>query len=552
MKYADKIIVDGEPLTVTSNGLPDSFKTAMISLAASLKSLLNELEYTTSNNHAESVTQDADSVITSLSGSNPTTYAITAITDNCGLENSATSAIQNTSYTTTIVPVEGYAVNNVTVVMGGYNITSEVYNSSTNTIKIPSVNGTIEINATAAELYTVTENLSNCTKEIGTEGPIIENGYYDAAFSSNIGYIISTVSVIMRGVDITSTVYNSEDKTIYIPHVTGNVVINISAESADYTITKNLQHCAISTNMSVIQHGEYFKARLIPEYSYNIGAVTIMMGETDITSRYNSETGYITIVYVSGNIVITASGTQTSTAYSVTKNLTYCRLSNNSSSVISGATYTSDIIGDVYYDLIESITVTMNDVDITSTAYNQNTIYIPNVTGDIVITVEADQYIIPPDNIHTITGHLTHASINNVVEVTEGDSYQGFITAQYGYTLYSVTVTMGGVDITSNVYSNGVINIANVTGDIVIAAQAIGNTYTITKNLTHVTINNPAQNISYGSFYSANIAAETGYTLETVTVVMNGTNITSNVYSNGAINIGEITGNVVITATASA
>ena len=93
-------------------------------------SLLNELEYTTGDNHAESVTQDADLVITSLSGSNPTTYAITATTVNCGLENSATSAIQNTSYTTTITPDEGYAVNNVTVAMIG----NEIGNTTLNKI----------------------------------------------------------------------------------------------------------------------------------------------------------------------------------------------------------------------------------------------------------------------------------------------------------------------------------------------------------------------------------------------------------------------------------
>lgn len=41
-----------------------------------------------------------------------------------------------------------------------------------------------------------------------------------------------------------------------------------------------------------------------------------------------------------------------------------------------------------------------------------------------------------------------------------------------GYVVTSVTVTMGGVDITSTAYNNGVITIADVTGDILIIASA--------------------------------------------------------------------------------
>lgn len=41
-----------------------------------------------------------------------------------------------------------------------------------------------------------------------------------------------------------------------------------------------------------------------------------------------------------------------------------------------------------------------------------------------------------------------------------------------GYVVTSVTVTMGGADITSTAYNNGVITIANVTGDILITASA--------------------------------------------------------------------------------
>ena len=74
---------------------------------------------------------------------------------------------------------------------------------------------------------------------------------------------------------------------------------------------------------------------------------------------------------------------------------------------------------------------------------------------------------------YTITNNLTNSSnSNNASTVNENASYSATITADTGYTLDSVTVTMGGVDITSTAYLNGTISIASVTGNIVITASA--------------------------------------------------------------------------------
>lgn len=76
----------------------------------------------------------------------------------------------------------------------------------------------------------------------------------------------------------------------------------------------------------------------------------------------------------------------------------------------------------------------------------------------------------------SITSTLTNAtSSNNATSVTKGGSYSATVTAEEGYTISSVTVTMGGTDITSTAWNadTGVITIAQVTGDVVIAATAI-------------------------------------------------------------------------------
>lgn len=69
----------------------------------------------------------------------------------------------------------------------------------------------------------------------------------------------------------------------------------------------------------------------------------------------------------------------------------------------------------------------------------------------------------------TVTNNLSHATNSNgTASVTEGAAYSGSIVANSGYELNTVTVTMGGVDITSTAYSKGTITISQVTGDIVI------------------------------------------------------------------------------------
>lgn len=78
------------------------------------------------------------------------------------------------------------------------------------------------------------------------------------------------------------------------------------------------------------------------------------------------------------------------------------------------------------------------------------------------------------------------------------------------------------------------------------------NYWTITNTLAHAETTNPATNIVKGAEYSATISASVGYTLTgaTVSVTMNGADITASVYNNGAISIPAVTGDLVITVVA--
>lgn len=139
--------------------------------------------------------------------------------------------------------------------------------------------------------------------------------------------------------------------------------------------------------------------------------------------------------------------------------------------------------------------------------------------------------------------------------IISGQAFEATLTADTGYTLAGVVVTMGGVDITATAYnsSTGVVSIANVTGNIIITASAAINTYSITQTLTHCTTDIEATEVTYGASISGTITADDTYTLGTVTVEMGGVDITSTAYdsSDDSITIASVTGNVEITATAS-
>lgn len=81
-------------------------------------------------------------------------------------------------------------------------------------------------------------------------------------------------------------------------------------------------------------------------------------------------------------------------------------------------------------------------------------------------------------------------------------------------------------------------------------SDVVTTTYSITNNLTNCTSNNSSVSVSENSSYSATITANSGYNLSSVSVTMGGNDITSDVYSNGNISISSVTGNIVITATA--
>lgn len=70
---------------------------------------------------------------------------------------------------------------------------------------------------------------------------------------------------------------------------------------------------------------------------------------------------------------------------------------------------------------------------------------------------------------YTVTKTLTHVTTNGEDTVFAGQSYLAALTPDEGYSLGTATITMGGTDITSTAYDDGIIVIDEVNGPITIS-----------------------------------------------------------------------------------
>lgn len=95
-------------------------------------------------------------------------------------------------------------------------------------------------------------------------------------------------------------------------------------------------------------------------------------------------------------------------------------------------------------------------------------------SGDSGGTDEPDVPVEPGVTYYTIVNVLTNVTnSNSTAKVSEGASYIGKLTAADGFNMSTVTVTVGGVNVTADVYADGTITIESVTGNVIITANAV-------------------------------------------------------------------------------
>ena len=199
---------------------------------------------------------------------------------------------------------------------------------------------------------------------------------------------------------------------------------------------------------------------------------TIVWSSSDESVATVSQTGLVTITGF-GSCTITATcGFVSASCSVVASSVTLSSIS--AVYTPSGKVYTTDTLD----SLKSKITVTAHWSD-SSTSEVSAGDYVLSGTltkGTSVITVgyggKSDTVSVTVTGRYTVTNNLTNATTsNNSTGVDDGASYTATLTAGSGYSEVVATVTMGGTDITSTAYNNGVISIASVTGNVVITAH---------------------------------------------------------------------------------
>nr|DAH77440.1 MAG TPA: tyrosine phosphatase family protein [Bacteriophage sp.] len=135
---------------------------------------------------------------------------------------------------------------------------------------------------------------------------------------------------------------------------------------------------------------------------------------------------------------------------------------------------------------------------------------------------------------YTITKTLNGVTVDN--SAASAKQYQPFttkVTPASGKAIGTIKVTMGGVDITEAVFSG--------TADVL--------RRTVTRNLTECLSSNTRASVIDGQSYVTTLTANSGFTLNSVSITMGGVDV-STYYKDGIISIPEVTGDIVITATA--
>ena len=311
-----------------------------------------------------------------------------------------------------------------------------------------------------------------------------------------------------------------------------------------YSVKYNLENLKVTPEITSVKEGDPLTVTLVPNETYFLlpDHIRVTMGDpNNVLSDevYDAETGKITIPNVTGNIEITA-GAIDNRYYTVTVDAKHLTYDKDAIKPVKAGYPLNTIIftPEKGYKLPTTAKVTMGGRELTAIeyAYDSTTgaLEVPNVRGDIVITIEA----VPATSTYykityNLSDHLWVEMLNPAVNVpSEVEANKSFLVVLYAEVGYKVpetiSVTMGGVEI-SDAYlwveneNRGEIHVNTVTGDVVITAnEVVDGTALDTDGLEGIQITEVPPIILWDPL-PLTLRADVGYHLpETITVKMNG------------------------------
>ena len=224
-----------------------------------------------------------------------TTYTITAELVNVTSSNSTTSITEGASYSATLTAADGYKMDNVSILMGGVDVTADVY--ADGVISIPAVTGNVEILASAVE--------SEATEALNTDGLVFNYDFRNSAMErynlSGWGSVYRTVDKTGNSLIFGTTEATGDEKGLKDYGFRGNRLVSSETENVKlgetYTAQalfragdKRVQPNLFSWGTNVVSANKF---KILPKY---------LVGTTETSTtgdEYSHEnTQYIVITYV--------------------------------------------------------------------------------------------------------------------------------------------------------------------------------------------------------------------------------------------------------------
>lgn len=354
------------------------------------------------------------------------TFTITNTLSNCTSSNSAGSIGINESYAATITANSGYKLDGATVSvkMGGTDITSTAYCSGV--INIPTVSGVIVIQIAAAENPSYTNQIPISKDASGNvfNGTGYKEGYRLNSSGAEVaasGYVVTGFMPFTLGQQILFDKFSGSESS------NGGLCFYDSNHTfiASIRVNRLLEEGILTRGQSL----DYTP----PASIYDGGSGTMKSIENAVYLRISVQSSNPAALSCS----ILGDG-QSTVTYSVTSTLSNCSTSNSASSVEEGNAYNATITADSGYTLEgATVTVTMGGTNITATVYNNGTISIPSVSGNVVIAVsakqeEAQNLFDPNDTDVVLRGRIN--SSGAAVAYADGQLVTGYIPASPGDT----------------------------------------------------------------------------------------------------------------------
>lgn len=449
------------------------------------------------------------------------------------------------------------------------------YDKTSGKVMIFKVTSDLVIKATAIDNHQiqVVFNLEGVIATPNEVGPFTINTtpVFEVAFAAAEGYEYNGEIDVRMGDKLLSTPadyeYVPENDLSFTLETPLSATLTITAKGTQKSYSVTTAYTNISTPTEELPknvlYGNALSFKITPDEGYDLPeTIEVKVGDKTLAAAmdytYNKATGEVSIVKVTGDVVITAVAVLKT--YEV--KLTLEKLTSDfkkGTKVNHGAKLDIQLTATADYELPKSVSVKMNGKDLTAAdfSYANGKVSIAKVLGPIEITAKANK-------LHPVTENAEGVTIEGSENVAEGETFIATVKPGSDYNLpYAISVVMNGRQLRADEYTydrnTGKIEIKNVTGPLSISVKGVKKGYfEVVLNLANLT-SSPASFEPQAKHTKIELTLKpsSGYELPSgVTVRMGDATLAAGTdyaydFSTGKFTLEEIIGMLVITANGS-